>query len=82
VTDLKSNEQVTLRVLDTETILVTGFIRAEGSLVLLSGLTQDSREVIFACERRYVADVFADLETGLESEALVPLCLITETPTS
>jgi hypothetical protein len=69
-----------LRVRDTETILVTGFMRAEGSLVLLSGLTQDSREVVFACERRYVDEIFADLETGVESDALVPLCVVATRP--
>jgi hypothetical protein len=80
VTDLKSDEQTALGVLDAETILVTSFIRAEGSVVLLSGLTEDSREVIFACERRYVADIFADLEAGRESEALVPVCMIPSRP--
>jgi hypothetical protein len=66
--------------LDSETILVIGFVRAEGSLVLLSGLTEDNQELIFACERRYVADILTDVEAGLEPEAVVPVNVITTLP--
>jgi hypothetical protein len=80
VADLKSYEQMAVQALDTETILVTGFVRAEDTLVLLSGLTEHNQEVIFACERRYVADILADVEEGLEPEALVPVYMITPRP--
>jgi hypothetical protein len=76
VTDLKTDEQMAVHALDTETIVVTGFVRAEGSLVLLSGVTEDNQEVILACERRYVADILTDVEAGLEPEALIPVYMI------
>lgn len=57
-------------------ITVTGFVRDEGSLVLLSGLTEDNQEVIFACEHRYAGDILAAVETGDEPVAEVPDYLI------
>jgi hypothetical protein len=53
-------------------IIVTGFVRNEGSLVLLSGLTEDNQGVVFACEPRYATDILEAVETGEEPVALVP----------
>ena len=57
-------------------ITATGFVRDEGSLVLLSGLTEDNQEVIFAVEHRYAADILAAVEAGEEPVAEVPDYLI------
>jgi hypothetical protein len=57
-------------------ITVTGFVRDEGSLVLLSGLTEDNREVVFACEHRYARDILEAVEAGDEPVAAVPDYLI------
>jgi hypothetical protein len=75
--DLRPYGQAAVPAFDTETILVTGLVRAEGNLVLLSGLAGDNQEVLFACERRYVADILSDVEAGLEPEALVPVYTLT-----
>jgi hypothetical protein len=53
-------------------ILATGLIRDEGTIVLLSGLTEDNTEVIFACEHRYAGDILAAIEAGEEPVADVP----------
>jgi hypothetical protein len=82
VADRKSYEQVAVQGPETETILVTGLVRAVGNLVLLSGLTEDNQEVIFVCERRYVSDILTDIETGLEPESLVPVYMITTPPSA
>lgn len=57
-------------------ITVTGFVRDEGSLVLLAGLTEDNREVVFACEHRYAQDILAAVERGEEPVAEVPDYLV------
>jgi hypothetical protein len=57
-------------------ITATGFVRDEGSLVLLSGLTEDNQEVIFAVEHRYASDILAAVEAGEEPVAEVPDYLI------
>jgi hypothetical protein len=53
-------------------ITVTGLVRDEGTLVLLSGLTEDNQEVVFACEHRMAPDILAAVEAGEEPVALVP----------
>jgi hypothetical protein len=55
-----------------EMILVTGFVRDEGSLVLLSGLTEDNRDIVFACEHRYAGAILEAVEAGEEPVAEVP----------
>ena len=40
-------------------ITVTGFVRDEGSLVLLCGLTDSEHPVTFAVEHRYASDILA-----------------------
>jgi hypothetical protein len=58
-------------------IMVTGFVRDEGSLVLLSGLTnEDNREVVFACEHRYAPDILVAVEAGEEPVVEVPEYMI------
>jgi hypothetical protein len=57
-------------------IMVTGFVSDEGTLVLLSGLTEDNQEVIFAVEHRYAPDILAAVEAGEEPVAEVPDYLI------
>jgi hypothetical protein len=57
-------------------ILATGFVRDEGTLVLLSGLTEHNRPVTFAVEHRYAADILAAVEAGEEPECEVPHYLI------
>jgi hypothetical protein len=57
-------------------ITVTGFVRDEGTLVLLSGLTEDNRDVVFACEHRYAPDILAAVEAGEEPLVEVPSYLI------
>lgn len=57
-------------------ILATGFVRDEGTLVLLSGLTEYNRPVIFAVEHRYAFDILAAIEAGDEPECEVPSYLI------
>jgi hypothetical protein len=57
-------------------ITATGFVRDEGTLVLLSGLTEDNQEVIFAVEHRYAADILLAVEAGEEPVAVVPEYLI------
>lgn len=47
-------------------ITVTGFVRDEGSLVLLSGLTDSEDEVTFAVEHRYAPDILAAVEADEE----------------
>jgi hypothetical protein len=53
-------------------ILVTGFVRDEGTLVLLSGLTQSNKEVVFVCDHHMAPDILAAVEAGEEPIALVP----------
>jgi hypothetical protein len=55
-----------------ELITVTGLVRDEGTLVLLSGLTEDNQEVVFACEHRLAPDILAAVERGEEPVAEVP----------
>jgi hypothetical protein len=57
-------------------IMVTGFVRDEGSLVLLCGLSEDNRDVVFACEPRYAIDILEAVEAGDEPVAEVPDYLI------
>jgi hypothetical protein len=57
-------------------ITATGFVRDEGTLVLLSGLTEDNQAVVFACEHRYAADILAAVEAGEEPVCSVPDYLI------
>jgi hypothetical protein len=53
-------------------ILATGLVRDEGTIVLLSGLTEDNTEVVFACEHRYATDILAAVEAGEEPLVEVP----------
>jgi hypothetical protein len=57
-------------------ILVTGLVRDEGSIVLLSGLTEDNAEVVFACEHRMAPDILAAIEAGEEPVAEIPSYMI------
>jgi len=57
-------------------IMVTGLVRDEGSIVLLSGLTEDNRDVVFACERRMAPAILAAVEAGDEPVAEVPSYMI------
>jgi hypothetical protein len=57
-------------------VTVTGLVRDEGTLVLLSGLTEDNRDVIFACERRPAIDIMEAVAAGDEPEAQVPSYMI------
>lgn len=62
---------------DSYLITATGLVRDEGTLVLLSGLTEDNREVVFACERRYAGDILDAVEAGEEPVAEVPSYMVT-----
>jgi hypothetical protein len=53
-------------------ITATGLVRDEGTLVLLSGLTEDNQEVVFAVEHRYAPDILAAVEAGDEPVCDVP----------
>jgi hypothetical protein len=54
-------------------IMVTGFVRDEGTLVLLSGLTVHAdQERVFAVEHRYAADIMQAVEAGEEPVVAVP----------
>jgi hypothetical protein len=57
-------------------ITVTGFVADEGTIVLLSGLTEDNRAVVFACEHRYAGDILEAVEAGEEPVAEVPHYMI------
>jgi hypothetical protein len=57
-------------------ITVTGFVADEGTLVILSGLTEDNQEVTFACEHRMAPQILAAVEAGEEPVAIVPDYLI------
>lgn len=57
-------------------IMVTGLVRDEGTIVLLSGLTEDNRDVVFACEHRCAPAILAAVEAGEEPVAEVPSYMI------
>jgi hypothetical protein len=47
-------------------ITVTGFVRDEGSLVLLKGLADSEQELVFAVEHRYAPAILAAFEADEE----------------
>lgn len=53
-------------------ITVTGFVRDEGTIVVLSGLTEENDEVVFACEHRMAPAILDAVEAGEEPVAEVP----------
>jgi hypothetical protein len=57
-------------------ILVTAFVRDEGTLVIFAGLTEFNRPVTFAVEHRYAPDILAAVEAGEEPVVEVPHYLI------
>lgn len=57
-------------------ITATGFVSDEGTIVLLSGLTEHNREVIFAVEHRYAGPILEAVEAGEEPVCEVPSYLV------
>lgn len=50
---------------------VTGILRHDGSMAVLSAVTEDDEEIIFACELRYAADIVEALHRGEEPQVEV-----------
>lgn len=57
-------------------VTVTGLVRDEGTLVLLAGLDEENREVVFACDHRMAPPILEAVEAGEEPVAVVPSYMI------
>ena len=57
--------------METE-ILVTSFVRSEGSVVLFEGLDPEGYRVLFAVDHRPAQAIVEALEAGEEPVAIVP----------